>query len=412
MTGENNENLKTLVCVAEKFIVGGVETYYMRMFKWAHDRGYRTILLLPENSFIAKEWNSHIEKEKVEVWFYTSNVFSVKLYDSSKNRVSFNKRDLSEKTIVCDNLHTYVAALYISQRFQWENASVLLYVLHHEMSRCSEKKIFNFGYRCLLIKKMINNGLIFMDEQTIQSFENYYGYKIDAVNATLRLGQEIPESFTFRERNREKFNILSVCRMDFPFKGYVLGLIDSYKKLKEHYPELKLTLIGNGPQYDKVLNKITEAGLKRDIHLLETVPYEELDRYIIDSDLCVGMGTSLLDAGKRGKIAIIATADQYLPLSCGYLFENPDKLGVFAGEQGWNRYGFEELIERVIKMDDAGFYDWCEKSYKVVKDHYDIGNIMEKLMGIKTRTPGRVTVCCIKIYDKFILSLKKVAGIG
>lgn len=403
---------KTLVCVAEKFIVGGVETYYMRMFRWAHAQRYRTVLLLPENAPIAEEWKSDIEKEKVEVLFYTSSIIFVKILNSAKKRIHFNEDDFAETTVVCDNLHTYVAASYIAQKYKWKNVSILLYVLHPEMSRCSEKKIFNFGYRYLFIKQNIKNGLIFMDEQTVKSFENYYGYEIDMKNAILRLGQEIPTHFEIKDRNKNKFSILSICRMDFPFKGYVLGLIDSCKKLKMEYPGIELVLIGDGSQYNRVLNRITELKLEQDIHLLKAIPYEEIDQYIVDSDLCVGMGTSLLDAGKHGKIGIIATANQYLPFSYGYFFDNPDKVAVFAGEEGWDRYCFEELIKNILECDDDKFYSWCQQSYDAVKEHYDICNIMDKLMNIKTHKLSSGIVMCLKIYDKLILELKKLAGIG
>lgn len=407
-----NEHMNTLICVAEKFIVGGVETYYMRMFSWAHCRGYRTILLLPQNAFIADEWKAKIEKEMVEVWFYSSSLFSVKVSDSQMNRVSFDPEDLSQKTVVCDNLHTYTAACYIAQKYEWNNARLLLYILHPEMSRCSETKLFNLGYRHLLVKKIMGNGLLFMDEQTLCSFENYYGYKVNAETAILRLGQDIPGTFEFRERDRDSFHILSVSRMDFPFKGYVLGLIDSCRELKERYPGLKLTLIGDGPGYDRVLSKVKELELEQDINLLKTVPYEELEQYITGSDLCVGMGTSLLDAGKRGKIGIIATANQYMPFSCGFLFDNPDQVAVFAGEKGWNRYRFAELVAKVMDCGDDVFRDWCRKSYEVVKEKYDICNIMEKLVEIETHKLPRGTVCRIKVYDWIILKLKRLAGVG
>lgn len=412
MSDQNRLKENTFVCVAEKFIVGGVETYYMRMFRWAHSRGYRTILLLPDNAFIADEWKSKIEKELVEVWFYSSGLFSVKISDSQKNRICFDPEDLSQKTVVCDNLHTYVAASYIAQKYQWKNARLLLYVLHPEMSRCSETKLFNLGYRLLLVKKIIGNGLVFMDEQTLHSFENYYGYQVDAKAAILRLGQDIPGTFTFRERKQDAFHILSVSRMDFPFKGYVLGLIDCCEELKERYPGLELTLIGDGPGYDKVLNKVKELKSEPYIHLLKTVPYEELEQYIISSDLCVGMGTTLLDAGKRGKIGIIATANQYMPLSCGFLFDNPDHVAVFAGEEGWDRYRFAELVTKVMDSSDEVFQNWCRKSYEVVKEKYDICNVMEKLVEIEPRKLRRHTVCWIKAYDWIILRLKRLAGIG
>lgn len=403
---------KNIICVAEKFILGGVETYYMRMFKWAYNNGFDLVLLLPEGAIIVDEWKLPLENLGVNIWFYSSNVFNVKVYDNMKCKIDLSKLMHTENTIVCDNLHTYVTSQFLVSRMGWLKSDILFYVLHPEMSRCSERKILNIGYRQLLVNKIIDNGMIFMDEQTMDSFEQYYNYKDDKKKKLLRLGQEIPDLQQTTLTKTNEFNILSICRMDFPFKGYVLGLVDTYVRLKEKYPGIKLTLIGDGPQRHELLDKIERLAYeqKRDIIWIRSVPYVDIPTYISECNVYVGMGTTLLDAGKLGKIGIIATANQYNALSCGYLFENPDKVAVFNGEKGYDKYTFDDLIERVIQSDDNTYTDWSMKSYKTVKDNYDIDSVMDKMLRIKTNRLDKRRIYAIKVYDSFILWLKKIAG--
>ena len=56
--------------------------------------------------------------------------------------------------------------------------------------------------------------------------------------------------------------IFTSSRADFPFKGYIFGLIDDFSRLSSKYPDIRLCIVCSGDSDDvqKVKDKIASFG--------------------------------------------------------------------------------------------------------------------------------------------------------
>jgi glycosyltransferase involved in cell wall biosynthesis len=94
------------------------------------------------------------------------------------------------------------------------------------------------------------------------------------------LKQELREVLGF-----EGLVVTSVGRL-VPWKGF-LGLIEAVGLLSEEMPEIRLRIIGDGPQHDELLKKAEALGIRDKVTLVGRLDKEALGKEIKASDLFV-----------------------------------------------------------------------------------------------------------------------------
>lgn len=235
------------------------------------------------------------------------------------------------------------------------------------------------------IKKLIESGcLLFMDEQCLEQTKKMTGLVFPDKNSVIaRLPYEITDydgSIADNISRGEVFTISTGSRLDFPFKGYVIGLIRIFAKLKEHYPELKLIIVGDGKDSNVVKETVCalEPDIRKDIELTGMLSYLELKEVFARTDLYIGMGTTLLDAADSLTPAMVAAAFTYDFETIGMFNEYPEKLGVDSGDKK-----SIEIIQDVVKMSDSQYFETVVQQYDNLKRMYDIDTFMEKVLEYK-----------------------------
>ena len=154
------------------------------------------------------------------------------------------------------NVITFVWSDFLICNIKKENIHTIFYAVHYqafEMGRNKSKLIRNIlvsiakrGIDCL----DDNHQIVCMDEQTINYTKKFYGYNSFQA-PILRLAIDVvPEvSHTYED---DKVRILTIARAEFPFKGYILGLIDWFATTTEG---AYLTIISYGPDECKISEK-------------------------------------------------------------------------------------------------------------------------------------------------------------
>ena len=157
----------------------------------------------------------------------------------------------------------------------------------------------------------LNNNIIYVNKSHLDALTHKYGYKVENENTKLLTGstREIlpfDDELALKRCARQDFNIITVGRFSFPHKAYLIGLIKSYGVLKEKYKQLKLTIIGYGPDEDKVIEEIEKLSVaaKNDVHYVGKVPYDDLRRYFEDANLNIGVAGTIADGAVTGLISI------------------------------------------------------------------------------------------------------------
>jgi hypothetical protein len=218
--------------------------------------------------------------------------------------------------------------------------------------------------------------LIFMSESSREACINYY--KLNDANLNfeiLRLPMEITRTTVSKSKN-DNINILSIARFDFPFKGYILGLIDAFKTIALSTNNITLTIIGYGEGEAMVNQKVAAlpVNIRKRIKILNKIPYSEIVAYIDKCDLFVGMGTTALDAANRNKICIVPVSYQENDLSTGFFYDDYTNVGACYNPRATYHH-FPELISQVLSVDDEKFIASENLSKSLLVKYYDIDKI-------------------------------------
>lgn len=123
--------------------------------------------------------------------------------------------------------------------------------------------------------------------------------------------------YTRKERSVKKGTILSVGRL-IQRKGYDY-LLTAARILKDQGMPFELTIIGKGPEEEKLRKLIVELGLEKNVSLVDWIPQKELNAYYNRSEIFVlssitdwkkeseGLGLVLLEA-MACKVPVVATS--------------------------------------------------------------------------------------------------------
>lgn len=267
-----------------------------------------------------------------------------------------------------------------------ENAKTILYAVNF-MACCvgiEEKKHTQIMFKQLSQKKiydlLLDGNIVCMDEETVRYTENYYSDKRLDVEI-VRVPEDIQpfDTCIIKEKfKKNDFNILTIARAEFPTKGYILGLMEWFKR--EDIPEnVTITIISYGDGINiitQAINSVPEEKRKK-INLVGKTDYNELKKYFAAAKLYVGMGTTILDAAQTGTISIAVKPFTY------------DLFAVCTFEQDYTNIGindnidldnqFHELFQKVLSYSEEEYLESAIKGRSAVVEHYSSEKIATQL---------------------------------
>ena len=192
--------------------------------------------------------------------------------------------------------------------------------------------------------------------------------------------------------------IMSVARGEFPFKGYLLGLVRWFSEYPDD--EMELLLITYGWQVKKLYKLIRQlpADKRARIHVYGKTPHEELKRYFAQAFMYVGMGTTILDSAMNGVPAVPVQFMTYELEVTGFFADDFRNLG---GRPGTRNFG--ELVQRVRSLSVEEYLSIARKGQRLVAEQYSgqIGaaKLVDTFQHIDTDTPKQAYSLLKKLYD-------------
>jgi hypothetical protein len=342
----------------------------MKHFATAH---YRTVLLT--EAPIHENVKRDVESVQFEHYIY--NISSNK-FESEVASLSFDKH---EKPLVITHFLPEFLKCYVELSYKRYGVTFrhLVHIVHPHSTFYGPKQLTLLA-RIMIRVFLKKRNILFMDETCANECFQFYRLPQSTKYELLRLPLIINDDNSTKQKNRE-FNILTITRYEFPFKGYVLGLIRSFSKLCQQFENISLTIIGYGRDEAEVKNELTllEPSIRSKITTLAQVPYIQVENYIRMCDCYVGMGTTVLDAANLNKIVITAVAYQREDNAVGFFHENYQTIGeIFNATKKYP--DFESLLEKVISLKEDAFRNMSTESKKVLIEHYDISQISDKLI--------------------------------
>ena len=400
------------------FIVGGVETYYYRLLKWAKNLGCRVLLLLDKDGVIDENWLKLLLKANVEIFFVGGffPFYSIKTKEHEVLDVSPDDRVIN----IAADYECWLRGFFLQQKFKIKSADNLLYSFHPYVIRLgggwnapdrNEGNSFlnKFFSKKLLAPMVGNNVIVFMDDETKNFAQEYYrSYNFDwtkseIIHLGMEEGEDVAECDIKKKYYSDTRRILTAGRFDFPFKGYMLGTIDAFSRLSKEYPDTELLIIGSGKPEEELMvaEKIShcEPEVARKIKLLKSVPYELFSQYMKNSYAFVGIGTTLLDAAKMGVPGVIGIAYMYDDISYGLWSDTPDIVGGLYDENLAEKSSITDDLRRILEMSCEEYLQLCMKHRKLLVQSYGLQRIMEQIMGHKTSDEHQYSKLALMAYS-------------
>lgn len=236
------------------------------------------------------------------------------------------------------------------------------------------------------------------------NWQNYYKNCLNILIGTPNLLLQLPQSTHTKtieifdtvvdtnkfipgtQKNSDYTTIMYSGRMD-AFKGCVL-LLEAFKLLlKIGYTNIQMIMLGDGPEFNKMLKIVKDGYLEKYVKLVGNVSIDEVNYYLKKADIfCLPSvkeagGTAILEAmacalpvitADHGGPAVSVTAEcgikikpsnydrylQDLTDALAFLIDNKDireKMGLNARNRAVNEYSYEVLEIKIKNLYDSLF---------------------------------------------------------
>ena len=238
-------------------------------------------------------------------------------------------------------------------------------------------------FRRIAKKIYRNSAIISMEETNIKSAREYLIIKNpdDYNPMILRLPMICERKNNYEDIIRKGFEsnvIMAAARADFPYKGYLMGLVEDFASLKENFPNIKLCLVVAGHDMSLLKGKINSFAnyIKKDIKIHGWLTYSELLSEMQNCKVFVGMGTTILDAALQYKPVVSAAFNTLENKTCGLFSDNPFTLGPIENECHFSLNDLKSILD----LDYKQYSEQCKRSFETVFTHYNIDKMMPALL--------------------------------
>ena len=345
--------------------LGGAETLLTRLGGYFIEKG------IPVYLFCEHFYSEEIRSEFAEKGIIISQ--SACAVKATLNNCS------SDDIILTVSLYDYINCLIEKQKKK-VTTQVFYYVVHPFNSIHNTKsRVVNIltkkQYRRILMSSANDGHMFFMDELCTTEFSRFYKCTemncLKMIYLPMRIQKlNMPTVSKLIERRHTSFNILTVARAEFPFKGYIKTLIALYKELYKINNKCSLTIVSSGEEIEILKEWIAMAvkETKGVIDLVENVSPNELGQYYSKAGLYIGQGTTLLEACNYCIPVLPVEGYTYELKSNGFFNEVDGCLGVPFGT-GENA---DQYILKALNMTDDEYRNLILACRKVFESKYDI----------------------------------------
>lgn len=346
------------VFVYRNIISGGCESLIIKLGRQLKKGGYRVICICETISEYEKDafFRNQIPVKEITMWAGLSQY--IKKLDCNE-----------ELDILTFEWKTFCTVFFCKKK----NKKTVLYTIH-------PKTLIGFGDKDdprgihknksgRFIKTLAKQRhLIVMDEIASGNAIDFYGTAFDMKMIRISVDMEGRTGQEFQSFLPGKPRMLTAARAEFPFKGYLFGLIRWFGEYKD--TELMLDVVSYGEGIDFIRQEIEKLPLhKRDkIVLHEGMRYDELMHLMMRITIYVGMGTSILDAAKQGVISIPVQPGTYDVLCNGFFHEHPDYV---CADEGLGYIEFTTLVNKVLQMKKEHYREIQKQNIEIVRNLYN-----------------------------------------
>ena len=367
--------MKGMIIAFSHFDTGGLQTLMVRMAKWCKINAIKNILICDSSD---ENMISICQKENIEI---------LKSFKKEVIRREISKfiEDVDETILVTFELPEFLYFERIcTKNFKGKkinhyiyNVSVSGMIYGKDFKGIIGKIIYSF-YKKQVEKFYNNKQVIFMDVETQESALNYYCIQQhewqDIFLLPMFISEEPQEKST--SNSKQVKSILTVARAVFPYKGYMIGLIDDFSKLCQNHDDIILEIVSFGEDINQLKEKILqqEPEVQKKIIIFDKLSLQDIRKILKRTYVYIGMGTTVLDAADEGVPSIVSWHSTMENICTGYFYDNP----IVIGKAGEGMSGYS-LLDSILLLSDKEYKRLCKKTYSVYKENYNIDIILGRL---------------------------------
>ncbi len=368
---QNNES-KTLIVNYLGLQIGGIEAWISSLIRYSVKKGYRVIWLTTPSCQRDSMYKDISEDSRIEK-VYTKRGWRW----NPHKKIKFN--DDESITMLSFELIDFMRAEKIRAYTKNVKSFNHYYILPHFTGNAyyPERYFKSSFFNGIWHKRLKKYAKILVEQDCIRafaekhldSFEKNYEVEIKdkatkrlkRINSTENFNEDLARKRA--EERKNEFIITTCARFDFPHKGYMLGLVDEFKTLKEQYSQLKLVIVGYGDGEKQLKEKIQALpqNVSNDIILTGALPPDKLLEQFKKSHLNVGLAGALLEGAKCGLPSLLV---RHYSESCETYGYVSDVQGSFLKlEPGED---IKSYIKYAIEASDDDYIEISKKDYTTI----------------------------------------------
>lgn len=186
------------------------------------------------------------------------------------------------RTIIINYIKVPFLSFITTVIFRLFKIPVFHEVTEYPFVRINSKPFSNYFYLHFTIR--LYNKLFVISNALKEYFSSYINKdKIEVINMIVN-----PSPFELKTENIFNFEYIAYCGSMNTDKDGVPILIEAFSIIKEHYPKLKLILIGdikNRPVHSSIIKTINDNNLQDRIHFTGYIKNNELPHYLKNAKL-------------------------------------------------------------------------------------------------------------------------------
>lgn len=364
-------------------VYGGSQTLLLRMCRWLTEQGISSAILCEDDS------NEEIVDKLTEI--------GVKIFVLDVRNIN-NVVDILEKLHISRvEIISFYWNHYMDIELVKKKTAVVINNIFYSIHPNSLDKGATFKnaimrrvavslYKSILIRMHNNNAFISMDELNIQTAEQFYKYHFKNRPPIYHLAYqctELPNVDTLISTSFRTPIIMTAARADFPFKGYLISLLDDFCILKQKFRELQLFIVSGGNDIEILEKKVNEVKKKynNDVILFPWMDYDVLKEKIKECKVYIGMGTTVLDAAVLYKPAIPVRYNT-MENQAEFLFSENINI---AAKLDCTAPAIR-VLEKVLKSSKSEYERMCRESHQQLMKNYEIDLVMNNFLEHKCLT--------------------------
>jgi glycosyltransferase involved in cell wall biosynthesis len=218
--------------------------------------------------------------------------------------------------------------------------------------------------------------IVFCSKASYDSFPERYHKIIEKKIGVITNGVNLDRIKTFTQsisvhKESNEFTIVSVGRL-IKLKNHITQVKTIEKICNE---DLKLVIIGDGPEKDELIKLINKLGLEKKVHMTGLISKEKLYEYLINADVFIststieGMPYSVLEAMACGCPIVLSDIAPHREIA-----RHCDSITLISP---YDFRKFAHTINELINMNDIDRLAFGNRCRILVGNRYSIGEFLD-----------------------------------